>query len=84
MHGHSWMHHHAIKREEMSVVDRANRCTKLLLKEALSIQLTSVGERLNQGRWSGVPQVLGDNHQSCGVQARAKVCTAVIVMQNDF
>ena len=44
---HAWKHHHTIKWEEMSVVDRASRHTELLLKEALNIQLIPVGERLN-------------------------------------
>ena len=52
---HAWTHHHAIKWEETSMVDRAIRRTELLLKEALSIQLTPVGERLNRDEGLELP-----------------------------
>ena len=52
---HAWTNDHAIKWEETSVVDRASRHAELLLKEALSIQLTPVGERLNRDEGLELP-----------------------------
>ena len=52
---HAWTHQHAIEWGKTVVVDQASRHTQLLLKEAISIQLTPEGDRLNRDEGLELP-----------------------------
>ena len=45
---HTWGSHHPINWKDTSVIDRARRLEELLLKEAIHIQNTPAGQRLNR------------------------------------
>ena len=53
---HAWGSHHPINWKDTSVIDRARRPEELLLKEAIHIQGTPAGDRLNRDGGKGIPK----------------------------
>ena len=49
-----WGSHHPINWKDTLVIDRARRPEELLLKEAIHIQSTPAGERLNRDGGKGI------------------------------
>ena len=54
---HAWGSHHPINWKDTSVIDWARRPEELLLKEAIHIQRTPAGERINRDRGREFPSV---------------------------
>ena len=52
---HTWGSHHSINWKDTSVIDWTRRPEKLLLEEAIHIQSTPAGERLNRDGGKGIP-----------------------------
>ena len=79
---HAWKDHHAIKWEEITVVDMARHPSKLLLKEAIHIQMTPTEERLNRdtglelpGCWVAALRRQDDSTNRAGPTPIDRLCT---------